>query len=193
MAATQPSSRNPAVPPPGDLVELRQSRQVVTISPPVERLDHYFFTVLHHRGHHPEHGAAILPVADPLVWKVTKFSRPALRCLAGLKGLIKEFLEGHGLRVKLAGEPAALAHPDRDQLSCFPRIDWELLWLVRYWDRGLIWFERGGKVSVARLVAQIALGWPEKRLVIVVTRIQDARRLARDLRRYLPRVGLSTS
>src|SRR3712207_6254201 len=106
-----------SLPPPPDTVELRQSGQVLSITPPVERLDEYFYTVCHSRGHDPECGAAILPVADPLVMKFTKDGRPLLRCLAGLKGLIKELLERHGLRVKVVGEPGALARPDREQLS----------------------------------------------------------------------------
>jgi hypothetical protein len=50
---------------------------------------------------------------------------------------------------------------------------------VRHHDRGLNWFERQGQVSVARLIAQIALAWPKKGVIVVVTRVEDARRLAR--------------
>jgi hypothetical protein len=180
------------LPPAPDTVVLEQVGQFVYITPPVKRLGAWIYTVLHHRAHDAVRGACLAPLADPLVYKVSRYGRPALACGAGLKAFIKDLLEWHGLRVEMRGEPAALTEPARERLSVFRRVDHALLSFVRQYDWGVIWHERQGKVSIARLIAQVALAWPKKGVIVIVTRVEDARRLARRLRKFLPRVGLVT-
>jgi hypothetical protein len=190
--AQQERSNEVALPPPPDTVVLRQTGQFLRITPPVAGLDRWLYTVLHLRMHDAVRGACLARLADPLVAKVPGDGRPALGCGAGLKTIIQELLEWHGLRVEMRGEPAALTEPAWERLAAFKRPDYALLSFVLHQDRGLIWHEPRGKVSVARLIAQIALAWPRKRLLVVATRVPDARRLARRLRQFLPRVGLVT-
>ncbi len=190
--ARKERSNEVCLPPPPGTVLLEQAGQFVHITPPVEGLERWIYTVLHLRVHDAVRGDCLAPVADPLVVKVTRDGQTSQWCGAGLKALVKELLERHGLRVEVRGEPAALVEPARECLAAFQRVDHALLSFVRHHDRGLIWFERQGKVSVARLIAQIALAWPKKGVIVLVTRVEDARRLARRLRKFLPRVGLVT-
>jgi hypothetical protein len=193
MPPTREQPRPPIPLPPGDLIELRRSGQYLWVSPPIGGLEEFLYTVRHVRVHDGERGT-IVPLRDPLVWPATRRGRPALQCFAGLTPLVRELLETCGFRVRLTGDaPAPLPAPDLDRLAGFGRIDHGLLRFVRDHDRGLIRAVPGGKVSVARLLAQVALAWPKKRIIVVAGRIADARRLRRRLAGYLSRVGLTTS
>jgi hypothetical protein len=184
----------PSLPLPPGVVELHQGAQLVDVSPVVERLTEFFYTVQHARVHDAEHGAAILPLREDLLTRLEVRGKSVLRGMAGLAPLIKELLERHGFRVRLTGSPPApLPEPVVDALSRFQRVDWALIHFLCRAERGVILIERRGKVSVARLLAQIALAWPQTPIVIVVTRIEEARRLAHELRKFVPEVGLITS
>jgi hypothetical protein len=181
-----------SLPPPPGTVQLRQAGQFLHITPPVARLDDWIYTVLHRRAHDATHGASIGPLEAPLIYKVNRYGHAALACGAGLKTLVKELLERNGLRVEMCGEPAALTAPAWGQLATIPRVDHALLHFVRHHDWGLVWYERQGKVSIVKLIAQVALAWPEQNIIVVPSRIMDARRLARRLSDFLPGVGLVT-
>lgn len=188
------TQQSPSLPLPPGTVELRRRGQYLDVYPPVKGLEQYLYTVQHVRCHDAQRGAAILPQRDELVWRVTRRGETVQRTFGGFKPLVEELLDRNGLSAVTTGKGTAqLPEPDFDQLGTFKRVDRALLDFIREHERGMVIVERQGKVSVARLVAQIALAWPKKWLVVLVTRVEEARRLARHLRKFLPQVGLVNS
>jgi hypothetical protein len=173
-------------------VTIRNFGQFITINPPVKDLDRYLYTVLHGRGHDPEHGSAILAAREPLIWPGNWAGQRVLQAPAGLRPVVIELLERLGVPVQAVGpETPKLPAPDLSRLAGFPQIDVPLLNFVRHLDRGLVRVGRHGKVRVARLLAQIALAWPELPIVIVSASVDLAHRVYRGLRQYLSDVGLA--
>ncbi len=176
------------------VVTLQRFRQFLRITPPVPELSNYLYTALQVRGHDDAGNSSIIPVRDALVRDIGSPGVHHQLCLAGSLPILVELLESLGYSARITGKPLAqLPEPNLEQLDKFKPVDAGLLHFVHTKERGLIRYNRSGKVSAARLIAQIARAWPKKRIVIVATRIAEARRLARTLRLYLPSVGLLTS
>jgi hypothetical protein len=82
--------------------------------------------------------------------------------------------------------------PQVSQLVRFGVPDRPLLDFVQSNDRAVIHYQRG-KVDPAKLIAQIALAWPHRKIAVAVTRIAEARQLRDQLTAYLPNtVALSS-
>lgn len=188
----------PAAIPPANAgpVTVRRFGHFVFITPPVQALEERFFTVDHGATNDPEFGFCVLPVASPLVRSIMlRDGRPAQEAFAGLMPFLVKSLRDAGHTVNEAGPRLAkLSPPDLRPFVNGKLVDRGLLDFVHATERGLIRYDRRGKVRPARLIAQMALAWPDARIVAVVTRARDAARLRRALERLLRRrVGLSTS
>ena len=169
--------------------------QYFQVVPPVAGLEEHFYTVAHVPVADPELGHQAVPVALPLLWRDRDaFGTERLQGFAGLEALVKEQLERNGFKVRLSGKrPRPLPPPDEQSLDDLAPLDAAMLEFVRQHDRGLIRFDADGKVSPARLIMQIAGAWPDLRVVVVATRIDDARGLRRQLARWLGEATLFTS
>jgi hypothetical protein len=99
--ARKERSNEVCLPPPPGTVVLEQAGQFVHITAPVVGLERWIYTVLHLRVHDAVGGACLAPLTDPLVVKVTRDGQTSQCCGAGLKPLVKELLERHGLRVEV--------------------------------------------------------------------------------------------
>ena len=186
--------RPPAAAPAGQAVTLDRYGQYFQVLPPVAGLEADFFTISHVPVADPELGHRAVPVALPLLWRDRDaFGTERLQGFAGLEPLVQEHLERDGYKVRLSGKrPRPLPPPDEQSLENVDPLDAPMLEFVRRRERGLIRFT-AGKVSPAHLVAQIAGAWPDLRVVVVATRIDDARGLRRQLVRWLGAATLFTS
>lgn len=176
-------------------VVVRRFGQFVFVTPPVPELEERFSTVYHGAASDPDLGFCVIPVADPLVRPVElNDGRPAQQAFAGLRPLVVEWLRSAGYAVTETGPRLAkLPPPDYARLKRWKLVDRGVLDFLHAAERGLIRYDRRGKVRPARLVAQMALAWPDARIVVVATRSRDATRLRRSLVRLLGRsVGLAT-
>ncbi len=178
---------------PAGAVFLRRVGQYLRLEPAVRGLEKYLYTVRHVPVNDAGHGLHIQKQLFPLIWP-QKGARgvPCSLCYAGLEPLVKELLMVAGLDVIPTGErPAALPSPNEDALSELEAVDSLSLDLVRGHDRGLIGYDPT-HVEPARLVAQVALAWPKRKVVVVTTRVNDARAFRKELEKHLGKVALFT-
>jgi hypothetical protein len=156
----------------------------------LEVLARSFYTVRHEYVPDDRHGQRLACSGDPLFDigddpagdKVVSVSR-------GLVPLVIERLRQSGFRIKEChSPPKPLGSFNVGELrDMFERVDRELLETVRRRDRAVIRYPRG-RVQPAKLIAQIAVAWPKKSILILVTRVDEAEKLKRQLGRYLPNV-----
>jgi hypothetical protein len=180
---------------PAEPIVLRRAGQYVDIFPAVAGLERCFYYADHVPISDPRLGHRAVPAALPLIWEGEDLlGRLHAQCFAGLEPLVQELLVRSGCEVRLKGKrPKPLPPPDLHEVDTIGRVDVGVLDFVRTHDRGLIRIHPQGRVRVARLIAQIARAWPKLRIIVVTTRIDDARRLRRHLARYLPQVTLFSS
>jgi hypothetical protein len=117
--------------------------------------------------------------------------QPALYTRATLEPPIRLALSRAGYTIKRSGiSPQPLPPPC--QVPGFEPADRGLLQLVREHDWALIRHDPKA-VDAARLVAQVALAWPDRTLVVAARRRREVYDLARRLRAFLPRVSVVTA
>jgi hypothetical protein len=172
-------------------VEMRQRGQFVTVIPEMPKLANHLFTVRHARAHDAEIGTGILPIREDLVYRSTRHERPVTECPAGLKLLVMAILQRDGQRVRTTGTALAkLPEPDLGQFGDPECVDVSTLNFIHQHERGLIRVHRSKQLSLTKLLAQIALAWPKQQIIIVATRVDHAKRLQRQLDKYV-KAGLS--
>ncbi len=150
-------------------------------------------TALHLGIHDPGAGFLVARVADPLYTIRDEGRRGKVAYLpAGLEAAARLILERAGYEVSATGTtPAPLPAPDLASLRTFGTIDRPLLDFVRRHDRGLI--RLGARVDPTRLIAGVALAYPDATIAVAAARVEDVHGAARGLERYLPRVGRVTA
>ncbi|MCH7685567.1 MAG: hypothetical protein IH899_02615, partial [Planctomycetes bacterium] len=107
----------------------------------------------------------------------------------GLVPLVIERLRQSGFQIdNFDSPPKPLGSFNVDKLrDKFERVDSEFLETVRRHDRAVIRYPRG-RVQPAKLIAQIAIAWPKKSILVPVTGVAEAEKLKLQLNRYLPNV-----
>jgi len=134
-------------------------------------------------------GYKVVSQNTPLFEQETELGEPVLRFGAGLEPVVRRILAGLGIEVHGASvRRAPLPAPMTDALKKLAPIDLPLLECVPRHERGLI--RIAANVRPARLIAEIALAWPEKNVTTVVSRRDDAHHLARDLRKLVGKVSV---
>ena len=167
-----------------DTVTIRRCGQWIKITPARIDLLEAFQGLGHGAGIEPPYGFACLPVPAPLLFPQQERIEESdwLFGHAGLEPLVREFLENHGVSVRLTGDlPKPLPVPQstsRRYKGLAP--DHDFLNFVRTHDRGLI--ECGPKTAPVWLIAQAAVAWPEARISVWVTRVRDAKWLCGELK-----------
>jgi len=131
--------------------------------------------------------------ALPLIWEQEIRPRKTLvlQAFAGFEPLLIEWLLREGYDPKLSGfRPGLLGPHNAERIAeVLTQLDAGFIDFVRQQERGCIRYDSVG-VSAAKLIAQVALGWPKERLLVISTRQEDARRLHEELQMYLPRISL---
>jgi hypothetical protein len=125
----------------------------------------------------------------PLSRKQPWAGGPALCLPAGLGPVAREALRRAGRRVECVGQaPPPLPPADFTRLEGFGAVDRTLLDAVRCHGRALLRYGPG--VDLARLVAEVALAWPDLTVTVLAACRADAWRLGRALRALLPDVSV---
>jgi hypothetical protein len=170
-----------AIPDNAAVVNLRRHGQFLDVSPPMECL-----TALRSARHR----AGCLP-AGYLAWvapETTKISStvdtrfgPARRVWAGLEPAVVRVLADTGCEIRSDGPTAELPAPDWTTLHSLQLNDLAMLETVRQHERSVIRYARSAGVDPALLIAQIAIAWPDHRIVVVAQRVDDVRMLRERL------------
>jgi hypothetical protein len=153
-----------------------------------------FYTTSHRPADDPQLGYRLLPCWCPLVFEGEDyFGSKVIETYAGLTPLVCQLLTRHGYRLRwTAPRPAQLPPPDCKRLHRFDQVDRPVIVNVRGRDRALFRYTKG-RVSPARIIAQIAAAWPELRIMVWATRISEAKRLTGELRKFYPDVTVHFS
>src|SRR4051812_8546165 len=182
-----------------DTVTIYRWGQYILVDPVIGGTERFLFARSLCFGGVPEDAEIPLRVPQPFLWEQTyRIDIPCLQGFAGQEPLLVELLERNGFRITLGrNRPSPLPSPDLKTLSVFASLDGGLdagmLQFVRLHDRGLIRYASSEKVSPSRLMAEIIQAWPSKKVIVAVTRINDARHVARQLRNYGIELTVRTS
>jgi hypothetical protein len=132
----------------------------------------------------PDGCVRVLPAPIPLHDVRDGPEGPVLIFPAGLEPVVRAALRDAGHRICIEGRPLpALPPPDVTRLASFGVLDPALLAAVHGHPRALVRHDPAA-VDPARLVAQVALAWPGKKVAAVVREIPEARGLRDELRRF---------
>jgi len=167
-------------------VTIRRSGQFIVIDPPCKALLS-LRTNMVTVGPQPPHGGAVSRVELPLFHVTSDQSNtPVAYCWAGLTPAVYEVLAKSGCEIRLLGAgPATLPEPDLLQLGRHEPLDVAMLDYVRHHDRALVRID-SRRLVPARLIGQLALAWRKARVLILVTRRDEAAELCDSLRAYTP-------
>src|SRR5262249_45969898 len=106
--------------------------------------------------------------------------------------VIREVLNRAGVEIDRKGQQSqVLSSPRMEPLQQFDPIDRTLLQTVQQHEAALVRYE-ANNVDLSRLIAQVALAWPDKTVTVVVPEREDAWALSHALRGYLPDVSVLT-
>jgi hypothetical protein len=112
-----------------------------------------------------------------------------LGTFAGLEPAIRCLLSEHGIAaVENTSDGAWSAEPDYDRLASLGPVDQDLLAAVQNRDRAVVRY--GREVDQAWLIAQIALAYPDKTIVVAASHRQGVADLAKGVRQWLPVTAL---
>lgn len=175
-------------------VKLFRRGQLLEITPRVDGLVEQFLSVQHVGRATAKNGFVVEQRQFPLVWPgEDKFGHPYHQTFAGLESEIERLLHKMGRKCVLTGDrPSPLPEPLWKSLPRKRTGDRRLLRFVHTSERGIISY-REGKVDVAWLIAQIALAYPDERIVVLATRNRDAQVLYQRIRKLLGAVSLATT
>jgi hypothetical protein len=146
-----------------------------------------------HRGAQAPGGTYRVVPAPLLLGEVkAEGGTPVLYTRAVWEPVVRHALGAAGYRVETVGpSPRPLPDPQLGRLARLGTVDHGLLRLVQEHEWGLVRYA-AGPVDPARLVAQLALAWPQLQLAAVARRHDEARQFADRLRAFLPGVTLLT-
>lgn len=177
-------------------MQTRTSSPVITIGedgpfcvvePAFLELSAIFHTVRHRAEVNAAGVCRVVRRPFPLVWQQEDAAGQSQSVgYIGLEPIIREQLRQLGYTVhRLAAHCQMLPPPSRLPWELAETADESFLSLVQQHKRGLVHFD-SQRVEAARLLAQAALAWRGRSIVVPVTRIADAWRLRAELAQYIP-------
>jgi hypothetical protein len=167
---------------------MNPQRQTITLSPagphliaiesPCRELVHRLVT----RTYEIRRGCSVGAVKWCLYKELA--DRTGYETMAGFEPVVEHLARQAGFAIRRQGPwPAALPAPDLAAVRQYGSADEGLLTLVRHHDRGIIrWGKQAGPYGP---IAQIALSYLRQTIAIAVSRRDEARWLARQLRRCI--------
>jgi hypothetical protein len=176
----------------GDLV-VRQEGQFLEVAPAPAGLKRALHTRAHVPCPDPGGFLSVRRVPARLYRERAEDDGPVLDCFAGLLPVVLLFAERAGHAARVQGRQAAvLPEPDGHSVGRLGPLDGGFLRCVRQHERALVRYEPSA-VNPAWLVAQVALAWPQQKIAVAVTRVEEARWLRDQMRQYVPAVVAVTS
>ena len=172
------------------VVSVERRGQAIVVQPPCAEVFAVLQTMKHVYASRRGLGGRTLKVAEDL-FKVedAPLEGPQTVVPAGLESVALHLLGRAGLAVTYSVEtvlpPRAIPAPDAVAARRLGPVDRAMLDLVHDHDHGLVRF-KSGAVKPARLIAQIALAFPDMTIAVAAKRRADVRRLGRLLREHLP-------
>ena len=163
--------------------------QAIVVRPPRAEVFAVLRTAKHVYAPRRGGGGRTLEVAEDLFVVEDDLGGPQTVVPAGLESIALHLLGRAGLEVSYSVEtmlpPRAIPAPDAAAARRLGPVDRAMLDLVRDHDRGLVRYQAGA-VRPARLIAQLALAYPDMTIAVARKRRTDVHRLGRQLRRLLP-------
>jgi hypothetical protein len=171
------------------VVSVERRGQATSVQPPCSEVFAVLQTMKHMYASRRGLGGRTLKVAEDLFKVLDDFGGPQAILPAGLESVALHLLERAGFEVRFSVEtmlpPRAIPAPDVAAARRLGPVDRVMLDLVHDHDRGLVRY-KAGAVRPARLIAQVALAFPDRTIAVAAKRRADVRRLGRQLRRLLP-------
>src|SRR5262245_36200975 len=171
----------------GELV-VRQEGQFLEVAPVLEGLK----KTLRTRVHVPQLNArgclSVRKVPSQLHRERADEDGPVLDCFAGLLPVVLRFAESAGYVARVSHQQAiVLPEPTISSVELPGPLDLGFLRCVQQHDQALVRYDPSA-VDPVRLVAQVGLAWPKLTIAVAVARIDEARHLRDQLRKYLSNV-----
>jgi hypothetical protein len=172
------------------VVSVGRLGQAIVVQPPCAEVFAVLTTAKHVYASRRGLGGRTLKVAEDL-FRVedAPLEGPQTVLAAGLEPVALHLLERAGFEVTYSVEtllpPRAIPAPDVAAARRLGPVDRAVLDLVHDHDRGLVCY-RAGAVRPARLIAQVALAFPDRTIAVAAKRRVDVHRLGRLLRKHLP-------
>jgi hypothetical protein len=172
------------------VVSVERRGQGIVVQPPCAEVFAVLQTTKHVYASRRGLGGRTLKVAEDL-FRVedARLEGPQTVLAAGLESVALHLLERAGFEVTYSVEtvlpPRAIPAPDVAAARRLGPVDRAMLELVHDHDRGLVRYTAGA-VRPARLIAQVALAFPDRTIAVAAKRRADVRRLGRLLRKHLP-------
>jgi len=176
---------------PTPVATIEQLGQERSVRPPFEEVLSPLATHLHVAGVHPTRGFKTIPVREPLVRaEDAPWGRQTI-VPAGLEQVALDLLRRAGVAVHRVRDPIPPCFtPSAAVLAGSTLTDRSVVDFVAALDRGII--RVGPRVSVARLVAQVHLSFPDAKIAVAAARLGDVRRLGRALKPLAPATNWAT-
>ena len=170
------------------VVTVERRGQAIVVQPPCAEVFAVLQTTKHVYASLHGLGCRTLKVARDLFTVVDDFGGPQTILPAGLESVAMHLLERAGFEVSYSNEtllpPRAIPLPDVVAARRLGPVHRAMLELVHDHDRGLVRY-KAGAVRPARLIAQVALAFPDMTIAVAAKRRADVRRLGRLLRKHL--------
>ncbi len=174
---------------PGQVVSVERCGQAIVVKPACAEVFAVLQTVKHVYASRRGHGGRTVKVVQDLFKIEADFGGPQAILPAGLEAVALHLLEQAGFDVNFSNEtvlpPRAIPVPDVVAARRLGPVDRSMLNFVHAYERGLVRY-RVGAVKPARLIALLALAFPDMTIVVACKRRTDIHRLGRQLRRLLP-------
>ena len=172
------------------VVALERRGQAIVVQPPcaevfaVLKTSKHVYASLHGLG-----GRTLKVVQDLFNVKNASCEGQQTVLPAGLESIALQLLERAGFSVNYSNEtvllPRAIPMPDVVSARRLGPVHRAILELVHDHDRGLARY-KAGAVRPARLIAKVALAFPDMTIAVACKRRTDIHRLGRLLRKHLP-------
>ena len=180
------------------IVTLHQEHQFLLVQPPCPDILEQLLSVEHVIASDPQQGGCLEAVPRELYEVATATdsdgdtNTQGIITWAGLEPAVSLLLRKNGYGVQNASRVVSLAEPDLDALQAHGVVDKSVIDLVRHNDRGIVRYGNG--VNLAWVIAQVALAYPDRSIVIATATVSEAKGMASALRHYFPNdVGLIRS
>lgn len=168
---------------------IRWSGQYLAVTPACNRMLEALCSARHVAVEDTASGCRTGKAFEPLFRRgLLPEGKPAVVCSVALEPVVRKVLAEEGLTVQDLGRPRTpLPNAQHGPRTGLDPMDEQLLTLIGQHDRALVRYDPAC-VDPIRLIAQIALAWPDRSLAVAAGHVQQVRAVRNQLRKHLPNV-----